>query len=109
MSKKKKVLILATFLAMVIVMLIIIIGITKTALPLEKVKIITGTVHYINEEDGFRGIIGADGKHYDPLHLPRELRRPGLKAEFRARILEGHIGLRMWGTLVEILEYKIIH
>ncbi len=109
MSKKKKVLILATFLAMVIVMLIIIIGITKTALPLEKVKIITGTVHYVNEEGGFWGILDDDGKRYDPIHLPLELRRPGLKAEFSTRILEGHIGIRMWGILVEILEYKIIH
>ena len=109
MSKKEKFLILATFLAMVIVMLIIILGITKIALPLERVKSIIGTVHYINAEGGFWGILGDDGKRYDPIHLPLELRRPGLRVELTIRILEGHVGLRMWGTLVEILEYKIIH
>ena len=108
MSKKEKIMALATFLIMVAIMLIIIIGITGTALPLEGVKSVTGTVHYISMENGFWGIIGNDGKRYEPVHLPLELRKPGLKAKFRMTILEGHIGFRMWGTMVEILDYNII-
>ncbi len=108
MSKKEKFLILATFLAMAAVMLIIMFGITGTALSLEKVKTIKGTVHYISAEGGFWGIIGDDGKNYEPIHLPAELRKGGLKAEFTLIVLEGHISIRMWGTLVEILDYTII-
>ncbi|MDP3052022.1 MAG: hypothetical protein Q8N42_00780 [bacterium] len=108
MSKKEKFLILATFLAMAAVMSIIMFGIIGTASSLEKMKTIKGTVHYISIEGGFWGIVTDDGKKYDPIYLPSELRRPGLRAEFRLMILEGHVGLRMWGTLVEILDYAII-
>ncbi len=109
MSKKEKFLILATFLAMVAVILIIMFGITGTALSLEKVKTIKGTVHYISIEGGFWGIIGDDGKCYEPMYLPSELRRGGLKAEFSIIILKDRVSIRMWGTPVEILDYKIIH
>jgi len=111
MGKKGKILFLATFLAMVAVMLIIIVGITGTASSLEKIKSIKGTIVYINAEEccGFWGILGDDGKKYDPVYLPSELRRPGLRVEFQLMILEGHVGLRMWGTMAEILDYKIIH
>lgn len=109
MSKKGKFLILATFLAMVAVMLIIMVGITGTASSSEKVKNIEGTIVYINAEGGFLGILGDDGKRYDPIYLPLELRRPGLRVKFSLMILEGHIGLRMWGTMVSILDYQIIH
>jgi len=109
LSKKEKILILATFLAMVVIMLVIIVGITKTALPLERVKNITGTVHYINEEGGFWGIVGDDGKRYEPMRLPSELKRPGLKTEFTLIFLKDHISIRAWGIPVEILDYRIIH
>lgn len=108
MSKKEKI-ILATFLAMVAVMSIIIIGITGTALPLERVKSITGTVHYISIEGGFWGIIGDNGKCYEPMYLPSELRRNGFKTEFIIIILKDRVSIRMWGTPVEILDYRITH
>ncbi len=108
MRKKEKILVLATFLAMVAVMLIVMVGITGIASSSEKVKNIKGTIVYINAEGGFLGILGDDDKRYDPIYLPTELKRPGLRAEFQLMILEGHIGLRMLATMAEIFDYEII-
>ncbi len=98
---------------MIVIATLILIGIAiitfNQARGFNNIEVIPGTIRFINAEGGFWGILGNDGKRYDPIHLPLELRRPGLRVELTIRILEGHIGLRMWGTLVEILDYKIIY
>ncbi len=80
-----------------------------SARSLNNIEIVSGTVRHISAEGGFWGITADNGKKYEPLHLPLELRRPGLKVEFTVIVLRNNFSVRMWGTPVEILDYKIIH
>jgi hypothetical protein len=66
----------------------------------------TGTIKFIDLEGGFFGIIGDDGKNYDPLSLGPKFRVDGMRVRFRAKIQEGVVSIRMWGTPVEILEIE---
>jgi hypothetical protein len=62
----------------------------------------TGTVSFIPLEGGFFGIISDDGRRYDPVNLPEEYRRDGLRVKVEALVLRGVIGFHMWGQKVEI-------
>jgi len=60
-----------------------------------------GTVRYI-AADGTYGILGENGKKYQPVRLAKEYRKEGLAVAFDAKIREDLIGARMWGTAIEI-------
>jgi hypothetical protein len=62
----------------------------------------TGTVVYLSFEGGFYGIKGDDGRNYDPLNLPVELRKDGLRIRFEARELPDRGSFHMWGRIIEI-------
>ena len=62
----------------------------------------TGTVKFINLEGGFYGIIGDDGKNYDPINLSQEFHEDCLSVRFEAKIRDDLAGIHMWGTIVEI-------
>ena len=66
----------------------------------------TGTVVFVELEGGFYGIITDDGARYDPVNLPPEFQRDGLRVRFRARILKDTASIHMWGTPVEILHIE---
>jgi hypothetical protein len=68
--------------------------------------VIQGEVTYVAIEGGFWGIVGADGKRYDPGRLAREFQQPGLKVRVEARPLSGQVSMRMWGTPIEILHIE---
>lgn len=68
----------------------------------------TGTVKYLSLEGGFFGIVGDDGKHYNPVNLDEEFRVDGLRVQFKARISENQVSGQMWGTIVEIIEIRKI-
>jgi hypothetical protein len=68
--------------------------------------VIQGEVTYVAIEGGFWGIIGSDGKRYDPGRLAREFQQPGLKVRVDARPLSGQLSFRMWGTPIEILHIE---
>jgi hypothetical protein len=70
----------------------------------ERVISRTGTVTFVALEFGFWGIIGDDGKHYDPVNLDEEFQVDGLRVQFKARISENQVSSHMWGTIVEIIE-----
>ncbi|MHC1745715.1 MAG: hypothetical protein AB9895_01065 [Negativicutes bacterium] len=61
----------------------------------------TGTVNYIDLEGGFWGIVAADGKKYDPLNLPMEFKKEGLRVHVEG-VVKNVIGIHMWGTVIEI-------
>lgn len=63
-----------------------------------------GTIKYIGLEGGFYGIIGDDGKKYQPINLPDEYRVDGLRVWFKARAREDLATIYMWGTPIEIIE-----
>ncbi len=43
----------------------------------------TGTIVYLNFEGGFYGIIADNGEHYDPINLPSEFKKDGLRVRFK--------------------------
>jgi len=56
----------------------------------------TGTIKYINLEGGFYGIVSDDGKNYDPINLPEEFKKDGLKVSFEAE-KSNAFATHMWG------------
>lgn len=67
-----------------------------------------GTVQYIELEGGFWGIIGADGKHYDVVNLPKEFQQQGLRVKFTGRVNPSRISSHMWGVIVEIVSIEML-
>jgi hypothetical protein len=63
---------------------------------------LTGEVSYVAAEDGLYGIIGDDGIKYQPMNLPRELRKDGLAVKFSAEIRDDIFTSIMWGRTIKI-------
>ena len=63
---------------------------------------LTGQVVFSNLEGGFYGIIGDDGKKYQPTNLPRKLKKDGLAIKFDAKIKDNGMSTFQWGTIVEL-------
>jgi hypothetical protein len=62
----------------------------------------TGTIRYLRFEGGFYGIFADNGRCYDPINLPPNYRRHGLRVAFRG-IEERKMGsTRMWGRILRI-------
>ncbi len=68
--------------------------------------VVTGTVRYLDLEGGFYGIVADDGRKLDPVNLPEEFQKDGLRLEVRVVPLRDHVSARMWGTPVRILQLK---
>jgi hypothetical protein len=66
----------------------------------------TGTVIFLSFEGGFYGIKGDDGKSYDPINLPEDLRKDGLRVRFEAKELKDRASFHMWGTIVELVHIQ---
>ncbi len=66
----------------------------------------TGAVRFIDLEGGFYGVIGDDGKNYDPINLGQEFQEDGLRIRFEAKIREDIASTHMWGTLIEITKIE---
>lgn len=66
----------------------------------------TGTVTFIELEGGFFGIVGDDGKKYDPLNLSKDFQQDGLKVHFTASVRPDIVTIRQWGTIVEITKIE---
>jgi len=70
-----------------------------------------GTIKYLSFEGGFYGIVGDDGKHYDPLNLPQEFRVDGLRVRFKATrehaiMTDSIVSFHMWGYIVKLLSIE---
>ena len=70
------------------------------------VQTVTGTVRYLDLEGGFYGIVTDDGKKLDPVNLPPEFQKDGLRIQARVETLPDRVTIRMWGTPVRIVEFK---
>ncbi len=71
-----------------------------------KSQVVTGTVRYIELEGGFYGIVADDGRKLDPVNLPEEFQKDGLRLEVRVVPLRDRVSVRMWGTPVRVLRLK---
>jgi hypothetical protein len=74
----------------------------------EKLLEFTGTVVFIPLEGGFYGIVGEDGRRYDPLNLADSLQKDGLKVRVKARPVEHGASFHMWGQRIEIVEINTL-
>jgi hypothetical protein len=68
----------------------------------------TGTIVYLSFEGGFYGIKGDDGKSYDPMNLPVEFRKEGMRVRFEAKELGNRASFHMWGIIVEIVHIQAL-
>ncbi|MGA2935365.1 MAG: protease inhibitor I42 family protein [Methanomicrobiales archaeon] len=68
----------------------------------------SGTVTYQNLEGGFYGIIGDDGKKYEPLNLDAKYQKDGLRVAFDATVVRDAVSTRMWGTPVNLAQVEVI-
>jgi len=84
-----------------ILILIGLLPLLLAACPEEK-TMLPGTVRYISVEGGFYGIVGDDGKRYDPVNLPDPFRENNLRVRFRGKVVKDRISFHMWGELFEI-------
>ncbi|TSA23768.1 hypothetical protein D4R75_02655 [bacterium] len=66
----------------------------------------TGTVVFLSFEGGFYGIKADDGRNYDPMNLPEDLRKDGLRVRFEAKELKDRASFHMWGTIVELVHIQ---
>jgi len=65
-----------------------------------------GTIEFVGLEGGFYGIVGDDGKRYDPMNLGQQFREDGLRIRFEAKIRKDVASFHMWGTIVEITKIE---
>ena len=65
-----------------------------------------GTIKFINLEGGFFGIVGEDGKKFDPIDLNDKFKQDGLRVRFKLKLTSDVLTIRMWGTPVEIVEIE---
>jgi hypothetical protein len=63
-----------------------------------------GTVAFIGSDGGFYGIVGDDGKEYDPVNLPSEFAHDGQRVQVLAEIWNDGFNIHPWGSQVEILD-----
>lgn len=66
----------------------------------------TGTIKFLDFEGGFYGIVGDNGRHYDPENLDRLFRVDGLRVQFTVRVIQDRFSTHMWGTLVSIVNMQ---
>jgi hypothetical protein len=63
----------------------------------------TGTVRWKPFEGGFYAIDADDGRTFEPLQLPSQFRRDGLRVRVIAKERLDMVSFRMYGTIIEIL------
>lgn len=68
----------------------------------------TGTVKFVELEGGFYGIVGDDGKKYDPINLEQTYQEDGLRVRFQAKIRQDISSIHMWGTIIELTKIETL-
>ena len=63
----------------------------------------TGTIIYLKIEGGFYGILSDDDQHYDPINLPLEYQKEGLRISFIAKEISDLLSFHMWGKIIELI------
>lgn len=74
--------------------------------PGEGEQRITGTVLWYEFEGGFYGIRGDDAVSYEPINLPEEFSRHGLRVVANVRVREDLGSFRMVGPVIEIVTIR---
>ena len=69
-------------------------------------QMISGTIQYIGVEGGFYGIVADNGEKYDPIKLPKEYQKDGLRVRFQVREKKKMMSFHMWGKIVEVVKIE---
>jgi hypothetical protein len=69
---------------------------------------ITGTIQFFSLEGGFFAIRADDGKTYDPINLPAEYHKDGIRVRFKGRLRTDLVGVHMIGPIVEIVAIETL-
>lgn len=69
----------------------------------------TGKVIYVPVEGGFYGIISSNGRKLNPMNLDESLKKEGIAVEGVYRVREDVVGIRQWGTTVELIHQKPVY
>ena len=73
-----------------------------------KIKSISGKIVYVPLEGGFWGVKTKKDKNYLPLEMPEILKIDGIEVTLKVRKVKDAVSTFMWGTPVEIIEYKTV-
>jgi hypothetical protein len=68
----------------------------------------TGTVRYLDISGGFWGIVGDDGKNYDPMGLAPAFQKEGLRVRIEAIPETDMMSTHMWGTLITLTHIETL-
>lgn len=68
---------------------------------------IIGTVKHINLEGGFFAIETDDGNKYNPIALPTQFKKDGVKVKVVARLKGDIASIRMYGKIIEIVSIEL--
>jgi hypothetical protein len=68
---------------------------------------IKGTSKYVDLGSGFWGIETKDGKKYQPIPMPEQLKLEGHEVECSAVKIDA-MNMFMWGETVKIVSFKTI-
>ena len=71
-----------------------------------RATLVTGTVRRIDLEGGFYGIETDEGMSLDPINLPEDFWKDGVRVRVRIELLEDQASVHMWGRLVRILSIE---
>lgn len=80
-------------------------GVHETSEVAQDIVSGTGTIIFLDFEGGFWGIVGDDGKHYDPVNLG-QFQVNGSRVWFEAEVLHDAVSFHMWGKMVSILHIE---
>jgi hypothetical protein len=67
---------------------------------------LTGEVRYNNLEGGFYELVADGGERYDPVNLPDEYKKDGLRVKFQIREKRDMVGIHMVGKIVEVVKIE---
>jgi hypothetical protein len=65
-----------------------------------------GQVRHVNLDTGFYGIIGEDGRKFEPINLPANFQVNRQNVTFRVKPRPDILNSHMWGMPVEVLDIK---
>ncbi len=72
----------------------------------QEARTVTGTIQHVDVEGGFYGIVTDDGAKLDPINLPKDFQRDGVRIQVRVVPLRDRVSIHQWGELVRIFEIK---
>ncbi len=70
---------------------------------------IAGTISYIESDGGFWGIIGNDGKTYEPVNLDSKYWTDDKLVCVRAKILDDRVDSHQWGIPIKVISVELVN